>query len=156
MNYGIIVIGFDDVMVGGYLGDFIEKFIFLGGELMYVSCVICIVLQVGFEMVDIENLCLYYVCMLWCWFDNLEVWLFEVEVVLQKFMFFECVVQVLWVFWLYFVGCVFVFEEGWILFYQILLICLDGLLDGQVQFLDLLGVGVDYLFCWDYIYYCCF
>ena len=153
MNHGITVTGLDDATVGGHLGDFIEKFIFPGGELMHVSRAIRIASQAGLEMVDTENLRPHYARTLWCWSDNLEARLPEAEAVLQKSMPPERAAQVLRAFRLYLAGCALAFEEGWTSLYQILLTRPDGPPDGQAQPSDLPGAGADYPFRRDYIYH---
>ncbi|SMO74112.1 class I SAM-dependent methyltransferase [Paracoccus laeviglucosivorans] len=148
MNHGITVSGLDDAMIGGGLGDFIEKFIFPGGELLHVSLAIRQLSQAGLEMVDTENLRPHYARTLWCWSDNLEARLPEAEAVLRKTMTPDRAAEVLRAFRLYLAGCALAFEEGWTSLYQILMTRPDG----QATRHDLPGAGSDYPFRRDYIY----
>jgi len=148
LNHGISVTGVDDAMVGAGLGDFIEKYIFPGGELIHVSHAIRQLSQAGLEMVDTENLRPHYARTLWCWSDRLEARLPEAETVLQKTLDPERAAEVLRAFRLYLAGCALAFEESWTALYQILLTRPDGV--GAAS--DLPGTGSSYPFRRDYIY----
>lgn len=118
MNYGIIVGNICNDQFGVGMGDFIECYIFFGGELLYVLYVFKVMSDVGLELLDVENLCFYYVCMLWVWSDCLEVqfdWVWQVmcEVVVCVYRF-------------YLVGSVMSFEQGWILLYQMFVLWFNG------------------------------
>lgn len=54
MNHGITAGGTDNEQLGAGMGDFIEKYIFPGGELLHVSAVQHEMAQAGWEMVDTE------------------------------------------------------------------------------------------------------
>ena len=66
------------------MGDFIEKYIFPGGELLHVTQVLGEMAASGLEMVDTENLRPHYARTLWAWSDALEAQLPEALAVLQR------------------------------------------------------------------------
>ncbi|MTH34440.1 methyltransferase domain-containing protein [Paracoccus limosus] len=148
LNHGITVTGLDDAMIGGGLGDFIERYIFPGGELIHVSHAIRQFSQAGLEMVDTENLRPHYARTLWCWSDNLEARLPEALAVLEQTMQPERAAEVLRAFRLYLAGCALSFEESWTSLYQILLTRPGG----PPAAPDLPGADSSYPFRRDYIY----
>src|SRR5205814_7341777 len=72
MNHGITAGGIHTAQLGAGMGDFIEKYIFPGGELLHVSHVVRDMAMAGLEMVDVENLRPHYARTLWSWSDALE------------------------------------------------------------------------------------
>lgn len=56
MNHGITAGGLENRQLGAGMGNFIEKYIFPGGELLHVSAVLEHLSRAGLEMVDTENL----------------------------------------------------------------------------------------------------
>lgn len=148
LNHGIAASGLDDAMVGGGLGDFIEKYIFPGGELVHVSQAIRSLSQAGLEMVDTENLRPHYARTLWAWSDALEARLPEAEQVLARSMPPDRAAEVLQAYRLYLAGCALAFEQGWVALYQILMTHPD---QGQVT-PDLPGAHSAYPFRRNYIY----
>lgn len=148
LNHGITLTGLDEAIVGGGLGDFIEKFIFPGGELIHVSQAMRQFSQAGLEMVDTENLRPHYARTLWCWSDNLESRLPEAEAVLNRSMAPERAAEVLRAFRLYLAGCALSFEESWTSLYQILLTRPHGPTGAP----DLPGADSSYPFRRNYIY----
>ncbi|MFH5775343.1 class I SAM-dependent methyltransferase [Paracoccus sp. NGMCC 1.201697] len=148
LNHGISVTGVDEAVVGGGMGDFIEKYIFPGGELIHVSQAIRQLSLTGLEMVDTENLRPHYARTLWCWSDRLESRLTEAEAVLRQTLSVDRAAEVLRAFRLYLAGCALAFEEGWTALYQILLTRPDD--TGAAS--DLPGTGSSYPFRRDYIY----
>ncbi|KAB2896345.1 MAG: methyltransferase domain-containing protein, partial [Burkholderiaceae bacterium] len=79
LNHGITSAGVDNAQLGAGMGDFIEKYIFPGGELLHVSTVLHDMARAGLEMVDTENLRPHYARTLWAWSDALEARLPEAE-----------------------------------------------------------------------------
>ena len=148
LNHGIAASGVDDAMVGGGLGDFIEKYIFPGGELIHVSQAIRSMSQAGLEMVDTENLRPHYARTLWAWSDALEAQLPEAEQELARSMPPERAAEVLQAYRLYLAGCALAFEQGWVALYQILLIHPDPAMTTP----DLPGAQSAYPFRRDHIY----
>ncbi len=82
MNHGITSGQLDYQQLGAGMGDFIEKYIFPGGELLHVTHVLRDTAGAGLEMVDTENLRPHYARTLWAWSDALEARLDEARAVL--------------------------------------------------------------------------
>ena len=72
LNHGITAGGVDNAQLDAGMGDFIEQYIFPGGELLHVSTVLPDLARAGLEMVDTENLRPHYARTLWAWSDGLE------------------------------------------------------------------------------------
>jgi cyclopropane-fatty-acyl-phospholipid synthase len=70
--HGITAGGVSNVELGAGMGEFINRYIFPGGELMHVSRVLHDMAGSGLEMVDTENLRPHYARTLWAWSDALE------------------------------------------------------------------------------------
>ncbi|MDS9466951.1 class I SAM-dependent methyltransferase [Paracoccus sp. MBLB3053] len=121
LNHGITVSGLGHGDVGGGMGDFIEKFIFPGGELVHVSRAISSLSGVGLEMLDVENLRPHYARTLWSWSDRLEACLPEAESILARDRAPENAAEVLRSYRLYLAGCALAFTERWVSLYQILI-----------------------------------
>lgn len=119
LNHGITAGGTRNSQLGGGMGDFIEKYIFPGGELLHVSHVLEHLAEGGLEMLDAENLRPHYARTLWAWSDALEAQLAEAHVVLQKTA-GERAEKILRAYRLYLSGCAMSFERGWIALHQIL------------------------------------
>ena len=60
LNHGITAGGTRNHQLGAGLGDFIERYIFPGGELLHVSHVLEVMSESGLEAVDVENLRPHY------------------------------------------------------------------------------------------------
>jgi cyclopropane-fatty-acyl-phospholipid synthase len=126
MNHGITAGGLNPGQLGAGMGDFIDKYIFPGGELLHVSHVLKDLSQGGLEMVDIENLRPHYARTLWSWSDALESRLGEARMVLETTGSVEDASKVLRAYRLYLAGCAMCFEQGWISLHQILATRPDG------------------------------
>src|SRR5690606_1998208 len=72
MNHGITAGGVDNAELGAGMGEFIEKYIFPGGELTHISRVLEQLTNGGLEDLDVENLRPHYARTLWAWSDALE------------------------------------------------------------------------------------
>ncbi|MEO7337303.1 MAG: class I SAM-dependent methyltransferase, partial [Caldimonas sp.] len=72
MNHGITAGGTRNHQLGSGLGDFIERYIFPGGELLHVSAVLQTMGEAALEPLDVENLRPHYGRTLWAWSDGLE------------------------------------------------------------------------------------
>ena len=72
LNHGITAGGLDNSQLGSGMGDFIEKYIFPGGELLHVSAMLAHQARAGLELVDAENLRPHYARTLWDWSAALE------------------------------------------------------------------------------------
>ena len=112
MNHGITSGGTRNHQVGAGLGDFIERYIFPGGELQHVSTVLRTMGESGLEPLDMENLRPHYGRTLWAWSDALEARLDEARKVTR-----ESVVRA---YRLYLAGCAMSFEHGWLALSQLL------------------------------------
>ncbi|CAM3791566.1 class I SAM-dependent methyltransferase [Bordetella tumulicola] len=129
MNHGITAAGLYNAELSSGMGEFIEKYIFPGGELTHISSVMGALTQGGLEAVDVENLRPHYARTLWAWSDALEARLPEASRVLQG----EEGARSLRAYRLYLAGCAMAFEHGWIALHQILA---TGLSDGRSDELD--------------------
>jgi len=132
MNHGITAGGLENQQLGAGMGDFIEKYIFPGGELLHVSAVIEHMARSGLELVDLENLRPHYARTLWDWSNALEERLDEARTVLardgneegndednekgNK----ERAEKTLRAYRLYLAGSAMSFEQGWISLHQLL------------------------------------
>ncbi|MED5620360.1 cyclopropane-fatty-acyl-phospholipid synthase family protein [Ideonella sp. BN130291] len=140
MNHGITAGGTRNQKLGNGLGDFIERYIFPGGELLHVSHVLRVMAESGLEMVDTENLRPHYARTLWAWSDNLESRLAHAREVVDE--------RVLRAYRLYLAGSAMAFERGWIALHQML----ASRPSGDVSAGALRGAQSAYPFTRDYIY----
>ena len=120
MNHGITAGGLGNAQLGAGMGDFIEKYIFPGGELMHVSAVLQHLARAGLEMVDSENLRPHYARTLWDWSDKLEARLDEARQVLAADGGSERAEKTLRAYRLYLAGSAMSFEHGWLSVHQML------------------------------------
>ncbi|HWI84297.1 cyclopropane-fatty-acyl-phospholipid synthase family protein, partial [Ramlibacter sp.] len=148
MNHGITAGGIHPGQLGAGMGEFIEKYIFPGGELLHVSHVLREVAMAGLEMVDTENLRPHYARTLWAWSDSLEGQLEEAQRVLASTAGAENAGKILRAYRLYLSGCAMSFERGWLGLHQILATRPDG----QLQTGALRGAQSAYPFNRDYVY----
>ncbi|MDS1141004.1 class I SAM-dependent methyltransferase [Pusillimonas sp. SM2304] len=116
MNHGITAGGVDNAELGAGMGEFIEKYIFPGGELTHVSHVLGHLANGGLEDLDVENLRPHYARTLWAWSDALEARLPEARQTLQG----EHGERSLRAYRIYLAGCAMGFEHGWIALHQVL------------------------------------
>lgn len=116
MNHGITAGGIDNSGLGAGMGEFIEKYIFPGGELTHISRVLEHMTNGGLENLDIENLRPHYARTLWAWSDALEAKLPEARKILTG----EQGERTLRAYRMYLAGCAMGFEHGWIALHQIL------------------------------------
>jgi cyclopropane-fatty-acyl-phospholipid synthase len=148
MNHGITAGGLDNAQLGAGMGDFIEKYIFPGGELLHVSHVLRETALAGLEMVDTENLRPHYARTLWAWSDALEARLEEAREVLIASAGPERAEPILRAYRLYLAGSAMSFERGWISLHQMIATRPDG----QVEHGPLRGAQSDYPFTRDFLY----
>jgi cyclopropane-fatty-acyl-phospholipid synthase len=121
LNHGITAGGTRNHQLGSGLGDFIEKYIFPGGELEHVSHVIEQTADAGLEPVDVESLRPHYAKTLWAWSYALEAQLdgarkLTTDTVLRAYR-------------LYLAGSAMCFERGWLSLHQMLCARRTGQLD---------------------------
>lgn len=112
MNHGITAGGTKNEFLGAGMGDFIERYIFPGGELEHASHVLEVLSEAGLEAVDLENLRPHYARTLWHWSDALEAQLPQARDLTRD--------NVVRAYRLYLAGCAMCFEHGWISLSQIL------------------------------------
>ena len=148
LNHGITAGGVDNAQLGAGMGDFIERYIFPGGELLHVSQVLHDMAQAGLEMVDTENLRPHYARTLWAWSDALEARLPEAEKVLLSQGDAQSAAKALRAYRLYLAGSAMGFERGWMALHQMLAVHPDG----QIESATLRGAQSDYPFNREYIY----
>ena len=112
MNHGITAGGTRNHQLGAGIGDFIERYIFPGGELLHVSKVTELMSDAGLEPLDLENLRPHYARTLWAWSDALEAQLDAARELTR-----ESVVRAYRV---YLAGSAMSFEKGWLCLFQML------------------------------------
>jgi cyclopropane-fatty-acyl-phospholipid synthase len=72
MNHGITAASIDNRWVGLGAGDFIDRYVFPGGELPHLWLVAREMAAAGLEVMDVETLRLHYAKTLWKWSERLE------------------------------------------------------------------------------------
>jgi cyclopropane-fatty-acyl-phospholipid synthase len=112
MNHGITAGGTRNDQLGAGMGDFIERYIFPGGELLHVSHVLKVMSEAHLEPADVENLRPHYARTLWAWSDGLEASLAQARDLTKD--------RVVRAYRLYLAGCAMSFERGWLALYQML------------------------------------
>jgi cyclopropane-fatty-acyl-phospholipid synthase len=140
LNHGITAGGTRNDRLGNGMGEFMERYIFPGGELVHVSHVLQVTADEGLEMLDTENLRPHYARTLWAWSDNLESRLAHAREVVSD--------KVLRAYRLYLAGCAMCFERGWIALHQML----ASHPSGQVEGGPIRGAQSTYPFNRGYIY----
>lgn len=120
LNHGISAGGLDNRQLGAGMGDFIEKYIFPGGELLHISAMLGAMAHAGLEMLDTENLRPHYARTLWDWSDALERKLEQAQQVLATDGGAERAEKTLRAYRLYLAGSAMSFEQGWIALHQVL------------------------------------
>ncbi|HEY9281780.1 MAG TPA: class I SAM-dependent methyltransferase, partial [Eoetvoesiella sp.] len=116
LNHGITAGGVYNSQLGAGMGEFIEKYIFPGGELTHISNVLGHLSNGGLEDLDVENLRPHYARTLWAWSDALEARLPEARQILGG----ENGERSLRAYRIYLAGCAMGFEHGWIGLHQVL------------------------------------
>jgi NAD(P)-dependent dehydrogenase (short-subunit alcohol dehydrogenase family) len=72
LNHGITTNSLRDAELGGGIGEFVDEYVFPGGELMHVTTVVEEMSRQGLEVWDAECLRPHYAKTLWSWVDRLE------------------------------------------------------------------------------------
>lgn len=134
LNHGISAGGLDNQQLGAGMGDFIERHIFPGGELVHVSRAAQGLARGGLELLDAENLRPHYARTLWAWSAALESQLDRARALTN-----EATVRA---YRLYLAGSAMCFERGWLGLYQLL----AARPDGRVEHGALRGAQSDYPF----------
>ena len=126
LNHGITAGNTESSQLGWGIGDFVEKYIFPGGELLHVSHLLRETANAGLEMLDTENLRPHYARTLWAWSDALENRLDEARQTLLALGNLQRADQVLRAYRLYLAGSAMGFEHGWMALHQMLSVRADG------------------------------
>jgi cyclopropane-fatty-acyl-phospholipid synthase len=140
MNHGITSGGTRNTQLGAGIGDFVERYIFPGGELLHVSHVIAVMAEAGWEPLDVENLRPHYGRTLWAWSDALEARLREAYALTDE--------RVVRAYRLYLAGSAMAFERGWMSLHQVL----ASRPSGRVQDGPVRGAQSTFPFTRDYMY----
>ncbi len=112
MNHGITTNSLDDAALGSGIGDFVEEYVFPGGELVHLSRVLTEMSRQGLEPWDAECLRPHYARTLWEWTARLEARQQDAR---------RIVGEKLYRTWrIYMAGSAHAFERGWISIFQIL------------------------------------
>ena len=148
LNHGITAGGVDNAQLGAGMGEFVEQYIFPGGELLHVSTVLHDMARAGLEMVDTENLRPHYARTLWAWSDGLEAQLPAARAVLAASAGDSDAEKVLRAYRLYLAGSALGFERGWMALHQML----AAKPHGDTAAGPLVGAQSDYPFTRDYMY----
>jgi cyclopropane-fatty-acyl-phospholipid synthase len=120
LNHGITAGGTGNRQLGAGMGDFIEKYIFPGGELVHVSRLLADMASAGLEVVDAENLRPHYARTLWDWSDALEARLDCARDALAGDGDMARAEKTLRAYRLYLAGSALGFEKGWLALHQVL------------------------------------
>ncbi|MFN0182206.1 MAG: class I SAM-dependent methyltransferase [Aquabacterium sp.] len=140
MNHGITAGGTRHAQLGAGIGDFIERYIFPGGELLHHAHVLKVMAEAQLEALDVETLRPHYARTLWAWSDALEGTLDAARAITSE--------KVVRAYRLYLAGSAMAFERGWLSLHQMLAARPSGRVDdGPVS-----GAQSDYPFQRAYIY----
>ncbi|HEY9240179.1 MAG TPA: cyclopropane-fatty-acyl-phospholipid synthase family protein [Burkholderiaceae bacterium] len=112
MNHGITAGGTRNHQLGAGMGEFIERYIFPGGELLHVAKVAETMAEALLEPLDLENLRPHYARTLWAWSDALESRLDRARELTRE--------RVVRAYRLYLAGSAMGFEQGWMALFQML------------------------------------
>ena len=112
LNHGITHNWLGPTSLGSVIGDFVEEYVFPGGELAHVARVIGSLGDAGLELVDAEALREHYAKTLWNWVERLErnADAARAEVGEEKFRVWR----------IYMAGSAHAFDRGWLSLWQLL------------------------------------
>jgi cyclopropane-fatty-acyl-phospholipid synthase len=112
LNHGITHNWLGMGALGSGIGDFIEEYVFPGGELAHVSRVMQGMAAEGLEVIDAEGLREHYARTLWHWVDRLETHaeVARAEVGEERFRIWR----------IYMAGSAHGFDRGWMSLWQLL------------------------------------
>jgi cyclopropane-fatty-acyl-phospholipid synthase len=112
LNHGITHNALSRRGLGSGIGEFVEEYVFPGGELAHVSRVVEGLAAQGLEVVDGEALREHYAKTLWCWVDRLEAHAdaARAEVGEEKYRIWR----------IYMAGSAHAFDRGWLSLWQLL------------------------------------
>jgi cyclopropane-fatty-acyl-phospholipid synthase len=112
LNHGITSAVPDSRGLGSGIAEFIDEYVFPGGELVHVSDVVRAASNSGLECLDAENLRPHYGKTLWHWVTRLEQRADEARRLIgeQKYRIWR----------IYMAGSAYAFERGWMELWQVL------------------------------------
>lgn len=112
LNHGITSASLDGSELGSGIGEFIERYVFPGGELAHVSQVTAAMSRENLECLDAECLRPHYAKTLWHWVERLEARQQEARRMVgeDRFRIWQ----------IYMGGSAHAFERGWLSLFQIL------------------------------------
>ena len=112
LNHGITSAALDTQGLGSGISEFIEDYVFPGGELVHVSDVMRATSASGLECLDVENLRPHYGQTLWHWVTRLEHHANEALRMIgqQKYRIWR----------IYMAGSAYAFDRGWLEVWQVL------------------------------------
>ena len=112
LNHGITHNSLETDSLGSGIGEFVDEYVFPGGELTHVAKVIEGMGQQGLELVDAEALREHYAKTLWTWVDRLEAHEDEArrEVGDERYRIWR----------IYMAGSAYAFDRGWLSLWQLL------------------------------------
>jgi cyclopropane-fatty-acyl-phospholipid synthase len=125
LNHGITSASTDHFSLGAGLGEFVERYIFPGGEIQHVATAIAAAANAGLETVDVESLRPHYARTLWAWSDALEQQLDAAAGLVSE--------QTLRAYRLYLAGSAMAFERGWLALHQVLLAKPNGQIEADSE-----------------------
>lgn len=112
MNHGITTNSLEDAELGSGIGEFVDQYVFPGGELVHVARVLSEMSSQGLEPWDAECLRPHYAKTLWHWVSRLEARQEDAR---------RIVGERLYRIWrIYMAGSAHAFDRGWISIFQIL------------------------------------
>ena len=112
LNHGITAAALKSQGLGGGISEFVDDYVFPGGELVHVSEVLEAATVGGLECLDAENLRPHYATTLWHWVTRLET---------QAARAVELIGQEKYRIWrIYMAGSAHAFERGWLELWQVL------------------------------------
>jgi cyclopropane-fatty-acyl-phospholipid synthase len=112
MNHGITHNVLGATGLGSGIGDFVEEYVFPGGQLAHVAEVIEAMARENLELVDAEALREHYAKTLWCWLEGLEANADRARALVgeEKYRVWR----------VYLAGSAHAFERGWLSLWQLL------------------------------------
>jgi len=112
MNHGITSVAVEAHGLGSDISDFIDDYVFPGGELTHVSHVIREMALAGLEPLDAENLRPHYARTLWSWVERLEAQRERAVALVgeQKYRIWR----------IYMAGSAYAFQRNWLALFQVL------------------------------------
>jgi len=112
LNHGITLGALGQRELGSGIGEFIDRYVFPGGELAHISVVMEAISSQGLECWDVESLRPHYARTLWHWVERLEA---------SRIAALAAVGEKLYRIWrIYMAGSAHGFERGWMSVYQVL------------------------------------